>query len=288
MFISVSRSSHLKRFYPEKAALLKLQSLKPIRLMDEASGAINDGRMVPEPKYCNDNGYWQMKRAYLMKKTAVTFVGLLLFVLTALSAQAEPRYIDDTLFAPLRSGEGLGFRIVHKGVKSGTQVELITSNSASGYSKVRTPEGIEGWLPTRFLVREPIAKTRLASLIKEHETLEQKFSELSEQSEKTEATNITIAEQNRELLASNSSLQAELADIKRISENAMTLDRRNSELRQFNEQLKNELEVLTAENTRLSENNERDKMLLGGGLVLSGVLIAVVIPMFKRDKRDNW
>jgi SH3 domain protein len=103
-----------------------------------------------------------------------------------------------------------------------------------------------------------------------------------------QAENNTNTEKNRQLTESNKNLLLELADIKRISTNAVTLDKRNRELRELNEQFKNELEVLTSENLRLRENNERDKMLLGGGLVLAGVLIAVLIPMFKKDKRDSW
>jgi SH3 domain protein len=233
-----------------------------------------------------NTGEWIL--SMYIKKAEAHIIGLLLILLAATSTQAETRYIDDTLYAPLRSGEGLGFRIVHKGVKSGTALELLATNAESGYSKVRTPEGIEGWLPSRYLVSEPIARTRLDSLTNEYESLRKKFAEVAEQNKNMQETNNTITEKNRELSESNKNLLVELADIKRISTNAITLDRRNSELRELNEQLKNELEVLTSENTRLKENNERDKMLLGGGLVLSGVLVAVILPMFKRDKRDAW
>ena len=218
----------------------------------------------------------------------IILVILALQITIAGIAQAEPRYIDDTLYAPLRSGEGLGFRIVHKGIKSGTRVELLSSSSESGYSKVRTPEGIEGWLPSRFLVRNPIAKDKLEALTKKYDTLKEQFDKLTKERTEIETSSDSISKNNRLLTESNNKLQEELTSIKHISANAINLDSRNRELRQLNEQLKNELEIMTAENIRLNENNERDKMLLGGGLVFLGVLIAIIIPMFKRDKRDSW
>jgi len=212
----------------------------------------------------------------------------LAFSSTATLSLAETRYIDDTLYAPLRSGEGLQFRVIHKGVKSGTQVELIETNANSGYSKIRTPDGVEGWLPTRFLVNQPIAAEKLVKLTKEYETLKAKFAELSQSSGAISQTSSQIKAENKTLQANNNKLQEELASIKRVSENAINLDRRNRELRESNEQLKNEVEVLTADNLRLKENNERDKMLLGAGLVLLGVIIALVAPMFKREKQAGW
>lgn len=217
-----------------------------------------------------------------------TIIGILVLLLSFTTASAETRYIDDTLYAPLRSGEGLGFRIVHKGVKSGTRLELLASNATSGYSRVRTPEGIEGWLPTRFLVKEPIARIRLQQLTAEHDRIKAQFQEVTARNQEMQEVNSSVTEKNRQLTESNKNLLLELADIKRISTNAVTLDKRNRELRELNEQFKNELEVLTSENMRLRENNERDKMLVGGGLVVAGVLIAVLIPMFKKDKRDSW
>ncbi|WP_094711229.1 TIGR04211 family SH3 domain-containing protein [Hahella sp. CCB-MM4] len=219
-----------------------------------------------------------------------TFNTLILIALSSLSmmGHADTRYIDDTLYAPLRSGEGLEFRVVHKGVKSGTPVELLSTNPDSGYSKIRTPDGIEGWLPTRFLINEPVAADKLARLIKEHEALKAKFAEVSSTNKEINQTSGQVQANNERLQTENQKLQDELSSIKRISENAINLDRRNRELRETNEQLKNEVEVLTADNIRLKENNERDKMLLGAGLVLLGVIIALVVPMFKRDKRNSW
>ena len=214
--------------------------------------------------------------------------GILLLMVASTGLQAMTVYIDDTLLAPIRSGEGLQYRILHKGVRSGTPVELI-SNSDSGYSRVRTREGIEGWLPTRFLTDTPIARDQLARATKELEQAKSKLSTLQEELSilKSERNDLASSEQNLE--SRTASLSEELKNIKAISANALSLDRRNGELREENQKIRNELEVLSAEKERLEAKSESDFMLLGAGLVLLGILLAVLIPWLKPTKKsDNW
>merc|ERR1712000_27189 len=76
-------------------------------------------------------------------------------------------------------------------------------------------------------------------------------------------------------------LQEELQRIKSIAADSINLERRNRELREENQKIRNDLEVLTAENERLEASKEYDFMLLGAGLVFGGVLLALIIPMLK-------
>ncbi|GAA3951567.1 TIGR04211 family SH3 domain-containing protein [Allohahella marinimesophila] len=203
-------------------------------------------------------------------------------------ALAERKYIDDTLFAPLNSGEGLNYRIVHRGLKSGTPVEVISTNKDTGYSKVREPGGVEGYLPTRFLSDQPIARDRLEKLTKETNQMRSDF-------EKIRSENLTLREraeamdgERAKLSKENAALERELSELKRISEGAIALDATNREFRETNERLKNEVDLLTAENDRLKEEKNSNAMLHGGGLVALGILIAVILPMFRQQKRSSW
>jgi SH3 domain protein len=202
---------------------------------------------------------------------------------------SQSMYIDDTLLVPLRSGESTSFRIVHKGLKSGTKLDVLEQSTESGYSKIRAPGGIEGYLPTRYLTSTPIAKfllieanenisllqtenvslkKKLSTITKAHVSLDQNFKQTSSE------------------LASNSK---ELTNIKSISANALNLDRRNRELRESNEQLRSQLELLQTENLRLKDKSESNTMLLGGGLVTLGIIIALVTPLIRPSKKsDSW
>ncbi len=212
-----------------------------------------------------------------------------LLSLTSLSAFSESMYIDDTLLVPIRSGESTSYRIVHKGISSGTKVEILEHNKESGYSKILTPGGIEGYLPTRYLVAEPIAKIKLeqankdlTKLRQEHEKLQQTYSELKSEHQ-------SLSKNFKETEQSLDKNVQELSHIRSVSSNALTLDQRNRELRENNEQLRNELELLQTDNSRLKEKAESNMMLVGGALVLLGVILALLIPMIKPSKKnDSW
>jgi SH3 domain protein len=215
--------------------------------------------------------------------------GLILSSLFITSAFAESMYVDDTLLVPLRSGEGTSFRIVHKGLRSGTKLEILERSKASGYSKIRTPSGIEGYLPTRYLTAQPIAKIKLVNANKQLTSLTSENQKL-----KSQLSNITGEHKKLTSIHKKTSVELnknndELNNIKSISANALTLDRRNRELRESNEQLRNELELLQTENIRLKDKSDSNMMLIGGALVTLGVILALIIPLIKPSKKnDSW
>lgn len=217
------------------------------------------------------------------------FIIFTILLLSANSLWAQSMYVDDTLLVPLRAGEGTGFRIVHKGLPSGTKLEIIEQNVETGYSFVRTPGGLEGYLPTRYLSAEPIARLKLAkaesdltAITSENTELKGKLNEIQKQ--------FTTLEKEHQSTSSNlNSNSEELERIKAISADALNLDRRNRELRESNEQLRNELELVQVENIRLKDKSESNMMLMGGALVLLGVFLAMLVPMLKPGKKnDSW
>ncbi|MBC7185349.1 MAG: TIGR04211 family SH3 domain-containing protein, partial [Marinobacter sp.] len=186
------------------------------------------------------------------------------------------------------SGAGTQFRIIENAVPSGTPLEVLETTD-SGYTLVRTPKGTEGWVSSQYLSETPIAADQLRTANRQ---LEETRAELARVKEKlTEVTNQRDALENSESTLSNRSqeLQEELQRIKSIASDSINLARRNRELLEENQKLRNDLEVLTAENERLEASKEYDFMLLGAGLVLGGVLLALIIPMLKPTRKtDNW
>lgn len=221
-----------------------------------------------------------------MKKIALSFITTILLVS---SAVAETMYVDDTLLVPLRSGEGTGFRIVHKGLPSGTALEIVEKNAESGYSLVKTTSGIEGYLPTRYLTQEPIARDKLVRAEKTLSTLRSQNKELSNKLTTLQSNYETLEGQHSEASQSLTANTDELARIKAVSADALNLDRSNRELRNSNEELRNQLELLEVENSRLKDKSESNMMLIGGALVLLGAILALIIPLLKPGKKnDSW
>ena len=225
-----------------------------------------------------------MKTSFLSKIAA----SICLLALAISSASAETMYIDDTLLVPLRSGEGVGFRIVHKGLKSGTKLEIIEKLS-SGYAHVKTPSGIEGYLPSRYLTAQPIAKVKLAQANQELAKLKANYEETQTQLANLKKKHQSLSKEHTQTTSELNANSKELKNIKSISANALNLDKRNRELRESNEQLRNELELIQTENLRLKDKSDSNMMLIGGGLVTLGVILTLLIPIIRPSKKnDSW
>ncbi|WP_404361912.1 TIGR04211 family SH3 domain-containing protein [Marinobacter sp.] len=220
--------------------------------------------------------------------TRFRLIALILLTALCLPLQARTVYIDDTLYAPLRSGEGTQFRILHNGLRSGTPLELL-ERSESGYSRVRTPDGLEGWIVTRFLSEQPIARDRLAAAQQELEKAKSELSELRATLAQTQAERDQLAASEQQLENRSGDLAEKLNELRAISSDAINLKERNEEMQESIQRLRNEVEVLTAEKERLEAKSESDFMLLGAGLVVLGIILALLVPAFKPSKKhDNW
>ncbi|MCK7543212.1 TIGR04211 family SH3 domain-containing protein [Marinobacter bryozoorum] len=219
----------------------------------------------------------------------VLVLPLVALLLVSGLAHARTVYIDDTLYAPVRSGQGTQFRILHNGLRSGTAVTLLEQSGDSGYSKIRTSQGIEGWVPTRYLTNQPIARDRLDAANSELEQARNELEELQNRMSEVSGERDQLSSREQQLQNRVDELSNELEEIRSVSANALNLDRRNRELQESNQRLKNEVEVLTAEVERLEARKESDFMLLGAGLLILGMFIAVVLPWLKPSKKnDTW
>src|SRR3569832_1879991 len=105
------------------------------------------------------------------------------------TATAEPRYVSDELEVTLRTGQSTQHQIVRM-VKSGTAVEVLATDANTGYTKVRTPSGAEGWVLSRYLMTSPSARQQLDELQRRLATLEIDNKQLKEQS-------VTLKKQNK-------------------------------------------------------------------------------------------
>lgn len=211
-----------------------------------------------------------------------------LFVLSSVSAaQAKTVWVDDQLYLPVRSGAGVQYRIIENALPSGTPLEVL--EPGDNFTRVRTPKGTEGWVSSQYLSETPIAADRLRTVSQQLDNTRAELAQAQEQlaTVTRERDSLESAESN--LSNRTEELQSELQRIKSIAADSINLAKRNRELLEENQKIRNDLEVLTAENERLEASKESDFMLLGAGLVLGGVLLALIIPMLKPTRKtDNW
>lgn len=99
------------------------------------------------------------------------FILVSCFLMLAGNAVAETRYVSDTLEITMRSGKGTNFGITRM-LRSGTPLEVLEVDKKSGYTRVRTKTGKEGWVLSRFLMNGRAARERLATAEKDLAELE--------------------------------------------------------------------------------------------------------------------
>jgi SH3 domain protein len=178
---------------------------------------------------------------------------------------ADEAYIRDTLYVPLRGGESSEHRIIHRGIKSGTPLERLETNEQTGYTRVRTGKGLEGWLLTQYLVDEPIASTQLDIVKSELQSLDTKHQQtLLSLKEVKEARKI-LADQN-ELLA------ADLATITTLSANVVVIDEQNKRLSEERDVLLQKIKNLNEITNALSDDRAQQWFLRGAGVILIGLM----------------
>jgi SH3 domain protein len=212
----------------------------------------------------------------------------LVFLAFELLAQAQTRYVTDRTIVELRRGPSTEYLIL-RNLEAGERVEILEQNEAEGYSRVRVAvEGTEGWILTRFLTAEPIARERLAAAESNLTAARERVAVLeAENSELTNALGTTRVEleQTRN---DHGTASRELADIRTAAANVVDIRDRNGRLEEQLSQRTAEVERLTVENARLARRNDQNWFIVGAAVLLVGIVIGLVAPTLRRKRRSDW
>ena len=105
---------------------------------------------------------------------------LLLSLLLAAAAQAQDiRYVSDKQFVPLRSGAGNDYRIIHRGIPSGTRLTVARTSDDKVWAEITTDRGTTGWIRTQYLMQDVPAQTKVDAAIARAEKANQKSAALA-------------------------------------------------------------------------------------------------------------
>lgn len=214
------------------------------------------------------------------------FCIFLLTLVTATSyAAIEKRYVSDQLRIQLRSGPGNEYRIL-KSLPSGEHLTYLELSEDKNYTKVSV-KGTEGWVLTRFLSDEPIARERLILTQRELSNVRSELDTLKTKSSALLKQKSSLSSESSSLSREKEKLEKELNYIKEVSANAIELDNKNTSLTQRNQELEIQLETLTTDNIRLKDDRERTFMIIGGGLIFFGIVLGLAIPAMRGGRKSN-
>jgi SH3 domain protein len=205
---------------------------------------------------------------------------------TTIAAQAATVYISDALTVPLRRGPSNSHKIIHAGLPSGMALEVIAEDKAAGFTHVRTPNGTDGWVPSQYLVDQPVAKDRLTAATRRTQTLEAEVKSLRENLQQARGTRTEAERSNSQLSKQTEQLQAELTEIRRVSATSIAHYEENKQLKTLTTELQTQNTQLTERVRQLERNVMVRQLLIGGGLVLLGLVLGAWIK--SRPKRSTW
>ncbi len=229
-------------------------------------------------------------RTLLSGLAALASLGAMAQEITDISSETDIRYVTDVIFTPIRTGPGGDYRIINKGLRSGTAVTFHGITDDGVWAEVETKGGTRGFLRAQYLQTEVpranqlnILEAELAASKDRAATLKQNLNEAMEQLTSSDSDMSSTATALAET-------RAELDEIKRISANAIQLDQLTKELTGKLEDASARNDLLTLENARLEDRVASNQHLQGALSVIAGILIALLIPrlIMKRRRNDGW
>lgn len=190
-----------------------------------------------------------------MKQIVKSHIGITLATLLALGGPAmaaETAYVSGDLAISLRkTAEGDSPAL--RGLKTGTPFTILEKGKESGFTRIRTEDGLEGWIQSRHIT----STNPLAQLTEAQATIEALRAELAQR-----GTGI------------DSGATAEL-------------EKENGELKAQISQLQQALQK-SKEPSLLPEDREtRRWFLTGAGVMLTGIVLGIFLPSLRR-KRSSW
>ncbi|MEO5332658.1 MAG: TIGR04211 family SH3 domain-containing protein [Magnetococcus sp. YQC-5] len=164
------------------------------------------------------------------------------------SVWAEIRYVTDEQIN-LRRGPGTTFQVVRV-LKAGDKLELLENNN-SGWDKVRSQDGSEGWVArhaTSAKIPVEIERNQLRSEI----------------------------EELRGKLVAQDKLQMELKRIQEVSRNTLRIEQENQELTTKLSRLEKDLKLASDEKQILEKQSETLFFLAGAGVLFLGYITGLL------------
>jgi len=203
------------------------------------------------------------------------------------TAMAETRYVSDRLEIQMRTGKGTQFRILRM-LPSGTVVETLETDSENGYTRVRAPGGVEGWVLTRVLMKGQAARDKLANAEKRLARLELENRRLNSSFDKLKKEKGGTDQELKKFDKENRKISQELDHIRRTASSSLAIDAENKELKSRIVAYERQVQSLQQENSGLKDRTARDWFMVGAGVIILGMVIGLIIPRIRWRKKSSW
>ena len=200
-----------------------------------------------------------------MKKWIPVLSAMVIVLAASFPALAQSTYVNPITKITMRTGPGVGNKIVAM-LPSGTKLEVLEGDA--DWSRVQLENGKMGWVLTRFL-SEKIPVALLAAQLKKENA------GLASALKKSEETNRTLSRENASLL----NIDKKYQKLQKESADYLKLKADYTNLLETSEIQKEEISVLEAD-----VNNERTLWFLSGAGVF---IVGLIMGLSSRKRRTS-
>ena len=229
-------------------------------------------------------------------KISITPWILTLFLAVIALAQAETpfpnpapsaTYVSDRVEVPLRAGASNRYKVIGS-VSNGSPVDVLKIDKAKGYTQIRTPAGVKGWIQSAQLTDTPGSQEQLAGVRQQLERLQTQHTHLKQHMDnavsRPEGEELSYPQLYEEALR----LRQQLAQYRKVASDTVALDQRNQILQERVVTLERELQVVQQENQGLRDDSDNIRFLIGVLLLGVALLAAVLAPKIREQQRAQW
>ena len=203
------------------------------------------------------------------------------------TANVQSAWVSDEFEVTLRTGPSTS-NAIELMVSSGTGLEILEEDPESGYTRVRTGGGTEGWVLSRYLMDEPSAREQLDTLTRQLTSAAEEGASMGSQLNairgEYESANRTI----EQLEQNNARLQSQLDEVTQKAANTLAIDQQNQDLQQKLTDAEIQVNVLEQEKDRLLRQSNRNWFITGALVLFGGVLLGLVLPRMKFQRRSRY
>ncbi len=222
-----------------------------------------------------------------MKPKTLSIVSFLPLLLAAQLVLAESGWVSDQFEITLRSGPSTN-NAIQLMVASGTELEILERDANSGYSRVRTPGGTEGWVLSRYLMPEPSAREQLQALTGQLTNATARGTSLTSQLAAIRSQYEAAEQRIATLEGENTQLAEELATLQRTAANVLAIDAQNKELRDQLKAADIRADTLEHENRELNRQTKRYWFLSGALVLFVGIILGLWLPRIRWQRRSRY
>jgi len=213
-------------------------------------------------------------------------LSLVIMLATGL-AHAETVYVTDNLNLSIRNAPDNEAKVV-KLIATGTPLTVVGEKTKSGFTPVRTSDGVEGYIQTRQTMKEPPAREQIEDNLKTLKTLQSENLSLKAELKIVKDSITPGTSLEKSLASERDHLSMELTELKQAAAGVVQLKNERDELQERVVNAERKVGQLELENTALKDTSNQDWFLYGGFLVFFSVILGFILPKLGWRRKNSW